>query len=290
MLQELQIQWIHQIHHLMKSPEMDRFFRFLDFFDTTTFYMLLIPVLWTLVSYRFGLAITFICNFSNFMNRYMKELFGLPRPFQLDPTLTMIPCGEFGFPSGAAQGSVLLSLILYHHIRNPFTKFFAVFYPLLIGFSRIYLGLHFFTDVVVGWAVGAGLFWFYLKGYPLVVEFIRAQSYGRLVLVSHGLMIFATFNATREYMVSYAIQAAALTLGIAIANKNHLYPLAHTKIWEKISLLTITLLGMIFAVVLQKTYHLGYLVILYPVCIWISLAAPLVHRIFFKRAILFPGK
>lgn len=70
---------------------------------------------------------------------------------------------NFGFPSGHAFMSVafygMLLLIAYKGIRGPLLKYavilFLVLLVLLIGFSRIYLRVHYATDVVAGYCIGA---------------------------------------------------------------------------------------------------------------------------------------
>ena len=61
----------------------------------------------------------------------------------------------YSFPSGHSQNAVVLygSLPLYK--RNRLTTAIAFILPLLVGLSRIALGVHYPTDVLAGWAIGA---------------------------------------------------------------------------------------------------------------------------------------
>jgi len=66
------------------------------------------------------------------------------------------------FPSGHALDSMALygalALTVGRRLRSRWLRVFALVFglglPLLIGFSRVYLGVHFFTDVLAGWIVG----------------------------------------------------------------------------------------------------------------------------------------
>lgn len=64
----------------------------------------------------------------------------------------------YSFPSGHAAGSsafavVIVALLWRTKWRNP-ALIIAPIYIALIGFSRMYLGVHYLTDIVAGWIVG----------------------------------------------------------------------------------------------------------------------------------------
>lgn len=91
----------------------------------------------------------------------LKHLFNRPRP--LIPLLA--PVKGLSFPSGHAMMSVtfygLLILLVWENVTNRLWKWLLtsllVILILLIGFSRIYLRLHYFSDVMAGFA--AGIIW-----------------------------------------------------------------------------------------------------------------------------------
>jgi undecaprenyl-diphosphatase len=90
----------------------------------------------------------------------MKLGFRRERPFFPDPLATE---STFSFPSGhslvslAVYGSV--ALLLARRVRSPGRRalLFAgtALLVLAIGFSRLYLGVHFLSDVLAGYAAGA---------------------------------------------------------------------------------------------------------------------------------------
>ena len=98
----------------------------------------------------------------------------VPRPFKKDASVFIVEESGFSTPSGHSQSSAsfypVASDSLIKNATNVKSKRFmriavAVFIPLLIGFSRIYLGVHYPTDVMLGLILGfltsAGiiLFW-----------------------------------------------------------------------------------------------------------------------------------
>jgi undecaprenyl-diphosphatase len=93
----------------------------------------------------------------------VKALVQRPRPEVVRP-LVPVPAG-WGFPSGHALGStavyvsaaLLLTAAPVRRWRRVLALIAALSLAFLIGFSRLYLGVHYVTDVVGGWAAGLAL-------------------------------------------------------------------------------------------------------------------------------------
>lgn len=88
----------------------------------------------------------------------LKLAFRRDRPFFTDPLATV---STYSFPSGHATVSVAvygaLSLVLFRRLSGPARLVClaaAVLLVSLIGFSRLYLGVHFLSDVLAGFSVG----------------------------------------------------------------------------------------------------------------------------------------
>jgi undecaprenyl-diphosphatase len=86
----------------------------------------------------------------------IKDFFGKVRPSQ-----AVYLENSYSFPSGHATIAVALyGFLLYfaykhdpHHFKNPFIVLLAILI-LLIGASRLYLGVHYLSDVLAGYLVG----------------------------------------------------------------------------------------------------------------------------------------
>lgn len=65
--------------------------------------------------------------------------------------------GLYGFPSSHAANTAALAvfLILFFKNNRKIMSTMLITYCLLVGFSRIYLGRHYVTDILSGWMVGA---------------------------------------------------------------------------------------------------------------------------------------
>lgn len=92
------------------------------------------------------------------LNRLLKLIIARPRP----EVLKIVEAGGYSFPSGHSMISFgFYGFLIYLAYKNIRTK--KIKYPLiislaililLIGISRIYLGVHYFTDVIGGFVIG----------------------------------------------------------------------------------------------------------------------------------------
>lgn len=86
-----------------------------------------------------------------------KELIKRERPIS-----NLIEINGYSFPSGHAALSTTLAFCVYLIFKDKvrYKKSFLtvlIFYPLLISFTRVYLHVHYLSDVIAG--IGLGLIW-----------------------------------------------------------------------------------------------------------------------------------
>jgi undecaprenyl-diphosphatase len=97
---------------------------------------------------------------NSLLNAVLKAVFQRMRPEFADPILT---APNYSFPSGHAMGSVvmygMLTYLLFILLKGRLKRSIvvvAVTLILVIGLSRLYLGVHYFSDVLAGFMVGFG--------------------------------------------------------------------------------------------------------------------------------------
>lgn len=146
----------------LSSPFMDGFIKFVTFFGSGQF---LTPAALALVAFYLfirkhrwnSLRVPVVALGSISLNVILKYFFDRQRPMS-----PLVEASGLSFPSGhsmvAASFYGLLIYLVWHNVRdvrlrNTLIVLLSVF-VLLIGFSRIYLRVHYPTDVVAGLAAG----------------------------------------------------------------------------------------------------------------------------------------
>jgi len=133
----------------------------------TLFVALAVIVLWMERQRRAASWLAIASLGASVLNVLLKSVFARERPALLDSEL--LP-GSFSFPSGHAFLSAAIYLtagaLLTQVIAKPATRAIvlaaAVLMTVLIGLSRVYLGVHYPSDVLAGWTLGlcwAALCW-----------------------------------------------------------------------------------------------------------------------------------
>ena len=81
----------------------------------------------------------------------------------------------YSFPSGHSTMSMTFGLLLFFLLYSKVSQgyraaliVFCILFPLLIGFSRIYLGVHYFSDVMGGFTLG--IFWVMLLAWKIGIS------------------------------------------------------------------------------------------------------------------------
>jgi membrane-associated phospholipid phosphatase len=160
----------------VRGPVLDAIFVAITFLGEEDFFFILLPLILWCVDFAFGARLAFFFFISTLVNSGAKGLLEHPRPFDLDPEVRVYRAWGYGFPSGHSQTAVILWGAIASYVRKRWAWAVAVLLMALIGFSRVYLGVHFPTDVLGGWALGAVLLALYILLVPHIEDWLRRAS------------------------------------------------------------------------------------------------------------------
>lgn len=88
---------------------------------------------------------------ANLISHFLKKAFERPRPSAAEH---LVEETNFSFPSGHAVGAAACAVAVGYSLRR-WWKLTLWVIALLVGFSRLYVGVHWPSDVLAGWVIGA---------------------------------------------------------------------------------------------------------------------------------------
>ncbi len=114
----------------------------------------------------FSIALCFLVT-----NQCLKNMIARPRPFNMIPELTILidAPSSYSFPSGHTANSFAMAFIYYKMMPKKWGVA-AIVIASLIAFSRLYLGVHYPSDVLggvlVAWVCSMIVYQIYLRIIP----------------------------------------------------------------------------------------------------------------------------
>ena len=192
-----------------------------SFLGSEDFFMMVLPLLYWSIDAALGLRVGIILLVGSSLNDAAKLAFHGPRPYWFSTKVQAFASETtFGLPSGHSSTAVGVWGMLASQIRKPWAWITAIIIILLIGISRMYLGVHFPTDVVVGWIFGALILWIILRLWEPTSIWLKKRSMGEqilaafvftLVLIGLALIPASILRTTGWQIPTSWLQTAAQT-------------------------------------------------------------------------------
>jgi len=200
----------------IRSPLLDAFFQGVTFLGNAEFYLLLAPVIIWCVNYKLGARVGILLLFSSYINEALKNLFMQPRPCEPRPDVCIVQQDGHGLPSGHAQNAVVFWGVIADWIGTASGWIAAILVMLLIGISRIYLGVHFPTDVFAGWAIGILILGAYLLVGKRIETWLGGLSLPAQILLALSLPLLLLAIQPNNVMVQITGAFSGIAVGVAL--------------------------------------------------------------------------
>ena len=199
---------------------------FLDiFFEGTTIFgeqFILIGIsayLYWNISKKQGFLLMIVALSSTLLNDILKNIFQTTRPFltlKNFESLRIQTADGYSFPSGHTQGSTSFYSTLAIIVKRKWFWGIATILIILIGISRLWLGVHWPEDVVGGWMIGLI---FPLIFYPFLSKiFDDKNKFNTTLLVINIIAIITliTYIFLDNYYPETTLQSKSLYKIVAI--------------------------------------------------------------------------
>lgn len=159
--------------------------KFLSFLGSEQFFLAILPALYWCVDSGVGLQVGVILLLNASFNDAAKLAIHGTRPYWYSPQVKAYATEtSFGAPSGHAQIATGVWGMLAASLKKRWAWLLAGGIIFLIGLSRIYLGVHFPQDVLLGWIFGGLLLWAMLRAWGPVSAWLNERSLSRQILLA----------------------------------------------------------------------------------------------------------
>lgn len=149
------LEWFYKIG----CTFLDYFFYLISEFGSSIAVILIVTLIYWCISKEKGKQIALICFFGVCFNNVLKASFNALRPFEysnkgylrkLDGRNLSDGASGTSFPSGHSQNSATLFSSIFGCFKNKIVRIICIALIILIPISRLYLGVHFPGDILIG--------------------------------------------------------------------------------------------------------------------------------------------
>lgn len=169
----------------------DIFWSFVSVLGEEKLAIVIVCILYWCVNKKFGKILGYIFFITSFIIQGLKIGFRVERPWILDSNLVVVKDAikkstGYSFPSGHVQSSTSIFASLSFWSKKKIIKFIFFLIPLLVAFSRLYLGVHTLKDVTMSFIVTT------LISYKIIKNFKRNKLFSELFISM--IIIFLLIN------------------------------------------------------------------------------------------------
>lgn len=135
--------------------------------EETAFLVAALIVFWCVDKGR-GYYVMTVGFLGTMANQFLKLWFRVPRPWVLDENFTILESAReaasgYSFPSGHSQSAVGTFGAIANSAKNKWVKGICIAVCVLVPLSRMYIGVHTPSDVLVGAGMACALVWLLKK-------------------------------------------------------------------------------------------------------------------------------
>ena len=148
------------LNHLSQSQRIALFFKTISRLGDGPFWYVMLLSVWTMQGLAYGLNILYLVvmgSIGTLIYKFLKNKTTRPRPYQLHQVIVLgeRPLDHFSFPSGHTLHAVMVTITLGY--IQPLLLILMLPFTILVALSRMVLGLHYPSDVIVGAIIGASV-------------------------------------------------------------------------------------------------------------------------------------
>lgn len=174
----------------------------LDFAGSDLFFIAALTLIYWSVNRKLGTRLLFALILGGLLNVALKALFQTPRPFVVSDEVRLLAVeqGNYGVPSGHVMNATVVWGYLAWSLRRRWFIWAVVVFVVLTAWSRMYGGVHYPQDVVLGAIIGLMTLWVFIRleqNFPALWE--RLELPPQVAMIVLAVIFAAVFTWTDEY-------------------------------------------------------------------------------------------
>ncbi|MDR0234707.1 phosphatase PAP2 family protein [Acinetobacter sp.] len=148
------------LNNLSHTQSVATFFKTISRLGDGAFWCAMLIIVWLQKGWMYGLQLLYVVVaglLGTGIYKFLKHKTVRPRPYQVHQVIILgeRPLDHFSFPSGHTLHAVMATIV-FGYIQ-PLMLFIMMPFTVLIALSRMVLGLHYPSDVIVGALIGASV-------------------------------------------------------------------------------------------------------------------------------------
>ncbi|HEY8892181.1 MAG TPA: phosphatase PAP2 family protein [Clostridium sp.] len=263
------------------SPFADMVFQLITMTGEETFYIVVASTIFWCVNKKFGYKLGFALLTGTIVNTALKDIVNSARPIGISGirSLRLETATGQSFPSGHTQGSTIFWISFINQIRKRWIYVIGILVISLVGFSRMYLGVHYPIDIVGGIVIG--IIWTFISNF--IFEYSEANGNPWIFMIIIMPMLIGLIFLRQKTYYSISGTVLGFYIGYILETKYVLYDVNSTRLKQVIKLV----LGLGVLLTLK-----GGLKVILPISIfsdffryfivglWITVGAPYIFKRF----------
>ena len=211
----------------IRTPFLDSLIGLLTRLGEETIGIVLLCLIFWCISKKIGYVMGVAFFLSGLTVQGMKICFRIERPWVIDPAFEPVPGAKeyatgYSFPSGHTQSAAAFYGSLGAQVKQKYWKAILFAIPVIVAFSRMYLGVHTLLDVAVSLIITFLLIWLTVRVFSNDDE-----SFKRTLFISSAIILYTLIvvlvaavlysNGTIEDKnIADCLKAAGAGIGFAV--------------------------------------------------------------------------
>ncbi|MCL2661973.1 MAG: phosphatase PAP2 family protein [Oscillospiraceae bacterium] len=211
----------------IRTPFLDTLIGLITRLGEETIGIVLLCLIFWCVSKKIAYVIGVAFFLSSLTVQGMKICFRIERPWVIDPTFEPVPGAKeyatgYSFPSGHTQSATAFYGALGSQVKPMAFKIILFAIPVLVAFSRLYLGVHTLQDVLVSLVITFLLIWLTGRIITSDVESKKKELAISLFMILYAVaviiiaIIMYSNGTIEDRYIADCLKAAGAGIGFAV--------------------------------------------------------------------------